>query len=68
MQFEGCAARFGMLVTERSWSSTWKKSDSLKVEVEELESLLGPEESEVDFRRTFGSRSEEQKSGLSHDL
>ena len=35
-----------MRETERSWqrrSSTWK--------IEELESLLGPEDSEVDFRR-----------------
>ena len=35
------------------------KSDSMKVEVEELKSLLGPEDSEVDFRRILGS--EEQK-------
>ena len=26
----------------------------MKVEVEELESLLGPEDSEVDFRRVLG--------------
>ena len=35
------------------------KSDSMKVEVEELKSLLGPEDSEVDFRRILGN--EEQK-------
>ena len=43
-----------MRVTQRSleeWRSIWEKSDSMKVEVEELESLLGPEDSEVDFRR-----------------
>ena len=28
-----------------------EESKSMKVEVEELESLLGPEDSEVDFRR-----------------
>ena len=42
-----------MLVTERSsqeWSST-SENDSLKVRVEELESLLGTQDSEVDFRR-----------------
>ena len=37
-----------------------EESKSSKVEVEELESLLGTEHSDVDFRRIFG-RSKEQK-------
>ena len=39
----------GQLLQERN--STWKNIKSLKVEVEELESLLGPDDSDVDFRR-----------------
>ena len=35
----------------QEWSSTWKEGDSLQLEVEELESLLGPEDSKEDFRR-----------------
>ena len=41
-------------MTERVFqerNSTWKKSKSLKVKVEELESLLGPDDSDVVFRR-----------------
>ena len=41
-----------------------EKRDSLKVEAEELESLLGDKDSEVDFRRIL-VESEEQKG--SHD-
>ena len=45
------------LLQERS--STWK-SKSLKVEVEELESLLGPDDSDVDFRRILEEARDEK--------
>ena len=35
----------------RDWNSSCTKSDSMRVEIEELESLLGPEDSEVDLRQ-----------------
>ena len=38
-----------------------EKSDSMKVEVEELESLLGPEDSEVDFRRILEEARDKQR-------
>ena len=37
-------------VEDQIWDAR-DRSDSMKVEVEELKSLLGPEDSEVDFRR-----------------
>ena len=46
--------RCGVREQERSLQerhSTWKKSYSVKVEVEELEDLLGPDDVDVDFRR-----------------
>ena len=46
------------LLQERN--STWKKVKSLKVEVEELEFLLGPEDSDVDFRRILEEARNEQ--------
>ena len=48
--------RCGVRKTERPLqrqSSTWKTSKSFKVEIEELASLLGPDDTEVDFRRTL---------------
>ena len=39
-----------------------EESDSMKVEVEELESLLGPEDSEVDFRRILEEGEEQTRS------
>ena len=41
-----------------------EEGDSLKAEVEELESLLGPEDSDVDFRRIL----EEARNKKSRDL
>ena len=51
-------------MTERSlqkWSSTWKKRDRISVEVEELESLVGPKDLVGSgFQANLGG-SEEQK-------
>ena len=50
-------------MTERSLQKRkqyLEEGNNLKVDVEELESLLCPEDSEVDFRANLG-RSEEQK-------
>ena len=41
-------------------NSSWKKSYSVKVEVEELESLLGPDDSDVDFRRIMTEARDER--------
>ena len=41
-------------------NSTWKKSYSAKVEVEELEDLLGPDDADVDFRRILKEARDER--------
>ena len=38
-----------------------EESQSLKVEVEELESLLGPDDSDVDFRRILQETRDEKR-------
>ena len=56
--------RLGVRVTEQllqERNSTWKENKNLKLEVEELESLLGPDDSDVDFRRILQEARDEKR-------